>query len=49
MVAKEIIDKDFSILNESCNSFTSTQIPDDDVETLSLGKGSQSPQKSAQK
>ena len=36
MVTKKIIDKDFRILNESCNSFTSPQISDDNVETLSL-------------
>ena len=40
MVTKKIIDKDFRILNESCNSFTSPQISDDDLETLYLEKGS---------
>ena len=34
MVTKKIIDKDFKMLNESCNSFTIPQISDDDVETL---------------
>ena len=38
MVTKKIIYKDFRILNESCNSFTLTQILDDDVETLYLEK-----------
>ena len=47
MVTKKIIDKDFRILNESCNSFTLPQIPDDDVETLYLEKGSETLQKSA--
>ena len=47
MVTKKIIDKDFRILNESCNSFTSPQISDDDVETLYLEKGSKTLQKSA--
>ena len=47
MVTKKIIDKDFRILNESCNSFTSPQISDDDVETLYLEKGSETLQKSA--
>ena len=46
MVTKKIIDKDFRILNESCNSSTSPQISDDDVETLRLEKGSKTPQKS---
>ena len=36
MVAKKILDKDFRILNESCNSFTLQQISDADVETLYL-------------
>ena len=35
-VTKKIIDKDFRILSKSCNSFTSPQISDDDVETLYL-------------
>ena len=39
MVTKKVIDKDFRILNESCNSF--------DVETLYLEKGSKTLQKSA--
>ena len=43
---KKTIDKDFRILNELCNSFTLSQIPDNDVETIYLEKGSQSPQKS---
>ena len=47
MVTKKIIDKDFRILNESCNSFSSPQISDDDVETLLLEKGSETLQKSA--
>ena len=38
MVTKKIIDKDFRILNESCNSFTLPQILDHDVETLYLEK-----------
>ena len=46
MVMKKIIDKDFRMLNESCNSFTSHQISDDDVETLYLEKGSKTLQKS---
>ena len=46
MVTKKIIDKDFRILNESCNSFSSPQISDDDVETLHLEKGSETLQKS---
>ena len=41
MVTKKIIYKDFRILNESCNSFTLTQILDDDVETLYLEKTKQ--------
>ena len=47
MVTKKIIEKDFRILNESCNSFSSPQISDDDVETLLLQKGSETLQKSA--
>ena len=47
MVTKKIIDKDFKILNESCNSFTSPQISDDDVENLYLEKGSKTLKKSA--
>ena len=47
MVTKKIIDKDFRILNESCNSFSSPRISDDDVETLLLEKGSEALQKSA--
>ena len=47
MSPKKTIDKDFRILNEPCNSFTLSQIPDNDVETIYLEKGSQSPQKSA--
>ena len=47
MVTKKIIDKDFRILNEPCNSFTSPQISDDDVETLHLEKASETLQKSA--
>ena len=47
MVTKKIIDKDFKVLNESCNSFTLPQISDDDIETLYLEKGSESLQKSA--
>ena len=47
MVTKKIIDKDFRVLNESCNSFSSPQISDDDVETLHLEKGSETLQKSA--
>ena len=47
MVTKKIIDRDFRILSESCNSFTSPQISDDDVETLYLEKGSETLQKSA--
>ena len=43
MATKKIIDKDFRILNESCNSSTSPQIS----ETLHLGKGSETLQKSA--
>ena len=46
MVTKKIIDKDFGILNESCNSFSSPQISDDDVKTLYLEKGSETLQKS---
>ena len=46
MVTKKIIDKDFRILSESCNSFTLPQISDDLVETLYLEKGSESIQKS---
>ena len=34
-------------MSEFCNSFTIPQISDNDVETLYLAKGSQSPQKSA--
>ena len=47
MVTKKIIDKDFRILNESCNSFTSPQISDDDAETLYLEKVSETLRKSA--
>ena len=47
MVTKKIIDKNFRILNESCNSFTLPQISDDVVETLYLEKGSEILQKSA--
>ena len=47
MVTKNIIDKDFRILNESCNSFTLPQISDDVIETLYLEKGSKTLQKSA--
>ena len=47
MVTKKTIDKDFRILNESCNSFSLTQISDDDVETPLLEKGSEALQKSA--
>ena len=47
MVTKKIIDKDFRILNESCNSFTLPQISDDDVETLYLEKGIKTLQKLA--
>ena len=47
MVTKKIIDKDFRILNESCNSFTLPQISDDVVETLYLEKGSETIQKSS--
>ena len=39
MVTKNIIDKDFRILNESCNSYTLPQISDDVIETLYLEKG----------
>ena len=46
MVKKKIIDKDFRILNQSCNSFTLPQISDDDVETFYLEKGSKNLQKS---
>ena len=46
MVTKKIIDKDFRILNESCNSFTLPQILDGDIETLSIEKGSETLQKS---
>ena len=38
MVTQKIIDKDFRVLNESCNSFTLTQVSDDDVENLHLEK-----------
>ena len=48
MVTKKIIDKDFRILNVSCNSFTLPQISDHDIETLYLEKGSKTLQKSAQ-
>ena len=44
MVTKKIIDKDFRILKESCNSFSSPQISDDDAETLLLEKGSKTHQ-----
>ena len=46
MAMKKIIDKDFRILSESCNSFTLPQISDDVVETLYLEKGSETIQKS---
>ena len=46
MVTKNIIDKDFRILNESCNSYTLLQISDDVIETLYLEKGSKTLQKS---
>ena len=46
MVTKNIIDKDFRILNESCNSYTLPQISDDVTETLYLEKGSKTLQKS---
>ena len=36
MVTKNITDKDLTILNESCNSFTLPQISDDVIETLYL-------------
>ena len=39
MDTKKIVDKDFRILNESCNSYSLPQIRDDDVETLYLEKG----------
>ena len=45
-VIEKIIDKDFRDLNESCNSFSSPQISEDDVETLHLEKGSETLQKS---
>ena len=47
MVTKKIIDKDFRILNESCNSFTLPQISHEVVETLYLEKGSETIQKSS--
>ena len=47
MATKKIIDKDFRILSESCNSFTLPQISDDVVETLYLEKGSETIQKSS--
>ena len=46
MVTKNIIDKDFRILNESCNSYTLPQFSDDVIETLYLEKGSKILQKS---
>ena len=46
MVTRNVIDKDFRILNKSCNSFTLPQVSDNDVEALYLKKGSQSLQKS---
>ena len=46
MVTKKFIDKDFRILNESCNSFTLPQISDNNIETLYLEKGSETLQKS---
>ena len=46
MVTKNIIDKDFRILNESCNSYTLPQISDDVIETLYLEKGSKTLDKS---
>ena len=48
IVEKKIIDKDFRVLNESCNFFFLHQILGDHVETLYIEKGIQSPQKSAQ-
>ena len=50
MVTKKMTDKDFKrikVLNESCDSFTTPQISDDDVETSRLEKGSGTLQKSA--
>ena len=47
MVTKKVIDKDFRILNKSCNSFTLLQISDDDIETLYLEKESETLQESA--
>ena len=47
MVTKKIIDNDFRILNDSCNSFSSPKISDNEVETLLLEKGSETLQKSA--
>ena len=44
---EKIIDRDFRVLNKSCNSFSLPQISDDHVETLYLEKGTQSHQKSA--
>ena len=38
MVTKKVIDKDFRILNRSCNSFRLPQISDDDIETSKLSK-----------
>ena len=46
MVTKNIIDRDFRILNESYNSYTLPQISDDVIETLYLEKGSEILQKS---
>ena len=46
MVTKNIIDKYFRILNESCNLYTLPQISDDVTETLYLEKGSKTLQKS---
>ena len=46
MVTKNIIDKYFRILNESCNLYTLPQISDDVIETLYLEKGSKTLQKS---
>ena len=46
-VTKKMIDKDFRILSESGNSFTSPQISDDDVEALYVEKVSETLRKSA--
>ena len=47
MITKNIIDKYFRILSESCNSITLPQISDDVIEILCLEKGSKTLQKSA--